>query len=373
MGLADQVSIGDIEAWHLLVFFLAVLVSFAAGRLARFVMKLSAERADTAGREWLAVLLRSVARSIILLAFTFGFNLWFRLEDEYLKDASGALHSILDGALRILNAAAVGYAIYRLVDIVDHYLIRLARRTESKVDDVLAPIVGKSIRLTVLALVVLNVAHVVSGKNMTTILAGLGVGGLAFALAGQDTIKNFFGSVVILSDRPYEIGDRILFDGHDGPVESVGFRSTKIRTLNGHLVTIPNSEIVSKSVQNIGKRPYIRRLANITITYDTPPRKIGRAVDILTEILTDHDGMSPDFPPRVFFNDFNDCSLNIIMIYWYHPPDYWKYMEFSERVNMSILTRFNDEGIEFAFPSQTVYLANDDKRQLALRMLREQT
>jgi MscS family membrane protein len=83
--------------------------------------------------------------------------------------------------------------------------------------------------------------------------------------------------------------------------------------------------------------------------------------------------MNPDFPPRVFFSDFNDCSLNIMMLYWYHPPDYWTYMEFTEKVNHEILTRFNEEGIEFAFPTQTLYLANDEKRQLAVRLLKEQS
>jgi len=166
---------------------------------------------------------------------------------------------------------------------------------------------------------------------------------------------------VILGDKPFEVGDRVVVAGHDGPVEGVGFRSSKIRTLDGHLVTVPNSEIVNASVQNIGKRPYIRRLANITITYDTPPEKVERAIAIVKDVLQDHEGMNTDFPPRVFFNDFNDCSLNILMIYWYHPPDYWKYQEFSQGVNMAILKRFNAEGIEFAFPTQTIYLANDDK------------
>jgi len=218
-------------------------------------------------------------------------------------------------------------------------------------------------------LVIVNVIQQVSGRSITTILAGLGVGSLAIALAGQDTIKNFFGSLVILTDKPFEIGERIVVDNFDGPVESIGFRSTRIRTLDGHQVTIPNSEMVNKSVRNIGRRPYIRRLSNITVTYDTPPAKMRMAVAIIEEILTNHEGMNADFPPRVYFDGFNDTSLNIMMIYWYHPPDYWKYMQFCESVNLRILERFNEEGIDFAFPTQTIYLANDDKRQMALRLL----
>jgi MscS family membrane protein len=154
-------------------------------------------------------------------------------------------------------------------------------------------------------------------------------------------------------------------------VEEVGFRSTKIRTLAGHLVTVPNDKAATSVVENIGRRPYIRRLFNVTITYDTPPDKVERAIKIIEEILANHEGMHPDFPPRVFFSDFNDASLNILVIYWYHPPEYWEFLAFSQKVNMRILRAFNEEGIEFAFPTQTIYLANDERRQLALKMLGE--
>jgi len=364
-----EISVAGNELWRLIVFFLVVLVSLVVGRLARFFMERSASRAEGASRELAAVVLRALAKPVVLIAFALGFSLW--LNSDLGLQLSEGLRAILDVVSRVLNAVAVGYLVYSVVDIADHYLSGLARRTDSKVDDILAPLVGKSIRITVLVLVLLNIAHVVSGKNITTILAGLGMGGLAIALAGQDTIKNFFGSLVILGDKPFEIGDRIVVDGHDGPVEKVGFRSTRIRTLDGHLVTVPNSEMVNKIVQNVGKRPYIRRVANITITYDTPPEKTVKACDIIREILADHEGMDPELPPRVFFSGFNDWSLNILVIYWYHPPDYWKYMEFSQRVNMAILERFNEAGIEFAFPTQTVYVANDEKRQLALKMLGE--
>ena len=346
--------VGANEVWRWFVFCGAVLVGMAAGRVARFFMERTAKDAVGGRREWLAVLLRSLSRAVILLALVIGLHLGLLslVLSEDLQDLAATV-------LAMLDAAAVGFAIYCLVDILDYYLKRLASRTESRVDDILAPLAGKSVRITVGALVLVNIIHAVSGKSITTILAGLGVGGLAVALAAQDTIKNFFGSLVIMGDKPFEIGDRIVVSGHDGPVENVGFRSTKIRTLEGHLVTVPNSEIVNTTIQNIGKRPYIRHLANITITYDTPPEKVERAVAIVREILDGHEGIRPDLPPRVYFNAFNDWSLNLIVIYWYHPPDYWSYLAFAERVNMEILKRFNREGIEFAFPTQTVHLAGE--------------
>ena len=349
-------TVAGIEAWRVAAFFGAVLVSLIVGRLARLFMTKSAEKTKSAGRELAGVILKAMARPAVLIAFAVG----WRLGAAALGGLGTGLTGVLSTVSRVLTAAAIGYSLYAMVDLIDFQLMRFAARTESKVDDMLVPMVGKSVRITVLVLVVLDVVQTVSTKPITSILAGLGVGGLAIALAGQDTIKNFFGSLVIVADKPFQIGDRIIVDGHDGPVESVGFRSTKIRTLDGHVVTVPNSEIVNKTVQNIGKRPYIKRVMNVTVTYDTTPAKMARAVDIIEEILRDHEGMDPEFPPRAFFSDFNDWALNILVIYWYHPPDYWKYMEFSARVNMSLLERFNEEGIEFAFPTQTICMAGEN-------------
>ncbi|MBU4212404.1 MAG: mechanosensitive ion channel family protein [Verrucomicrobia bacterium] len=363
-----QTSIAGNELWKVLVFFAAILFSLIAGRLARFFMQRAADHSREKKKKMIGLLLAALSRPVVMAAFTLGW--WLGI--AALTNLGPSLRNMADTIGHTLNAIAIGYALYSLVDIVDYYLLGLARKTESKVDDVLAPLVGKSIRITVFVLVLLNVIQQVSGKSITTILAGLGVAGLAIALAGQDTIKNFFGSLVILMDKPFEIGERIVVDNYDGPVESIGFRSTRIRTFDGHQITIPNSEMVNKTIQNIGRRPFIRHLASITITYDTPPEKVQRALDIIKEILNNHEGMHPEFPPRVYFNAFNDASLNIIMIYWYHPPGYWEYMQFSEHVNQQILERFNAESIDFAFPTQTIYLANDDKRQMTLRLLRGQ-
>jgi len=356
-------TIAGNELWRILAFFATILLFLFVGKLARLLMARAA--VQSRGKKMPGLLFKVLARPVVMAAFVMGW--WLGI--VVLLNLGPDLKSIAETIGRILNAVVIGYVLYSLVDIVDQYLADITSKTESKVDDVLAPLVGKSIRITVLVLVIVNVIQQVSGRSITTILAGLGVGSLAIALAGQDTIKNFFGSLVILTDKPFEIGERIVVDNFDGPVESIGFRSTRIRTLDGHQVTIPNSEMVNKSVRNIGRRPYIRRLSNITVTYDTPPAKMRMAVAIIEEILTNHEGMNADFPPRVYFDGFNDTSLNIMMIYWYHPPDYWKYMQFCESVNLRILERFNEEGIDFAFPTQTIYLANDDKRQMALRLL----
>lgn len=200
------------------------------------------------------------------------------------------------------------------------------------------------------------------GIPLTTLLAGAGVSGLAVALAAQDTLKNVFGSIMISLDKPYKVGERIVAKGYDGVVEEVGLRSTKIRLLTGHLTTIPNEEMARCDIENIGRRPSIRRVSDISIPLDTPPEKIDRAVKVVREVLEDHEGMQPDFPPRVFFNDFNRDSFNIRMIVWYHPADYWDFLAFSQRVNEEIVRRFAAEGIEFAPPTNVTLFSQTDER-----------
>ncbi len=347
--------------------FLALLVSLAVGLILRFAFSRIGERLKARRvTQFMGLFLVCLGKPLMVVTFGIGLRLGLlalTLTEPAQKTA--------DSIVNIIISIGIAYLIYKLVDIVEFYLSRWAADSETKLDDMLVPLVRKSLRITIVIIMSLFIIQNVSGQDITTLLAGLGVGGLAVALAAQDTIKNFFGSVMILMDKPFGAGDRVVIDGHDGPVEEVGFRSTKIRTLDGHLVTIPNDKVAGDIVQNIGARPYIRRVANITITYDTPPEKVSRALEITKDILDNHEGMDPEFPPRVFFSDLDSHSLNILMIYWYHPPEYWDYLAFSERVNFELLRRFNEEGIEFAFPTQTVYLANDEKRQLALRLLRE--
>jgi MscS family membrane protein len=268
----------------------------------------------------------------------------------------------------IITTCATVIFLYSLVDVAVYQITEYAGRKETQLDLSFVQMFRIIARVFVIVFGTVYLIQVVFGKPMSTILAGLGIGGLAVALAAQDTLKNFFGSVMIMLDKPFGIGQLVQVEDFKGTVEKIGFRSTRIRTLEGHLVTIPNEKIALSNIKNIDERPYIRRTANITITYDTPPDKVMRAVAIIKEILADHEGMPPEYPPKVFFDEFNDVSLNIIMIYWYSPPDYWEFKAFSEKVNLKIMRAFEAEGIEFAFPTTTAYLAHDAKRPLHINL-----
>lgn len=293
--------------------------------------------------------------------------LWFLLID-------GAIHFIGPSAtIRSINRAgtlitiAFAWAAIRLIDIVfSWWRERLIKSGQEPASVLLRP-VGNFIKIVIIIFFALLWLDNI-GFDVSTLLAGLGVGGLAVALAAQDTLKNFIASIMILLDKPYKVGQRIVAKGHDGVVEEIGLRSTKMRLLTGHLTTIPNDEMAKVDVENIQRRPHIRRLTNIAITYDTPPEKIERAVNIILSILDNHEGMDPNFPPKAYFNEFNPYSLNILVLYWYHPADYWAYMEFGQRVNMQIAREFHQEGIRFAFPTSTTVLTQDNGQPLNVNL-----
>jgi MscS family membrane protein len=209
------------------------------------------------------------------------------------------------------------------------------------------------------------------GIPLTTLLAGAGVGGLALALAAQDALKNFFGSMMIILDKPFRVGERITAKGYDGVVEEIGLRSTKLRLLNGHQATIPNEDMARLDIENIGRRPHIRHKADLPIRLDTSAEKAERAVAIIRELLDDHEGHNPDYPPRVFLNKINRDSLNIRVMYWYAPPDYWKYLDYCANLNLEIKRRFEAEDIHFALPTTTTYVAQQGEKPLDVKVTGE--
>ena len=354
-------EIAGSSVWRIVLLFVIILFSLLVGKIVKLMLNKSGDGFRKQQRLMVAITLDAFAKTTAFLFASIGIYIGLTFLDLHSK-----VEHIFHISSVILLTVAIGYFLYWLADIPAEWFSRFAQRTENTLDDMIAPIIKKSLRVTIVILIAVQIAQILSDKPITSIIAGLGIGGLAVALAAQDSLKNFFGSIILFVDKPFEIGNRIVVDSQDGIIETVGMRSTKIRTLDGHLVTIPNGELANKMIRNIGKRPFIKRTANITITYDTPPEKIDRALEIIKEMLSNHEGMNEDFPPRVYFSDLNADSLNIMVIYWYHPADYWAYMDFSEGFNKELFRRFNEEGIDFAFPTQTVYLAGDVSRPLTV-------
>jgi len=191
------------------------------------------------------------------------------------------------------------------------------------------------------------------GIPLSSLLAGAGVIGMALALSAQDLLKNVFGSIMLIMDKPFVVGERIKIKHYDGVVEEIGLRSTKIRLLNGHQASIPNESMARDDIENIGRRPFIRRITDIPLSVSISSAKAKKAVEIVQELLKNHEGLNPDFPPRVWLNNFERDHLELRLIYWYHPPEYWKFTEHADLVNRQILEAFEAAGIDIALPAFT--------------------
>jgi MscS family membrane protein len=278
--------------WRFGLILIVLIITIAAGKVLQFLIDTYANRLENKrGDNVLSITLRCLTKPLSVAVFGIGLHLarlCLVFDNPNTETVEGISTQIGEGWFRIAQAViaiAVAYAIYRLVDVIEHYLIRWTSKTQTKLDDMLVPVIRKSLRITIAIVAAIFIVDNILDQNVTSILLGAGVGGIAIALAAKDTIANFFGSVTIFADRPFQIDERITIDKYSGSVEEVGFRSTRIRTWDGHLVTVPNSIVASSVVENIGKRPFIRRTANITVTYDTGHDKTKRAVEIIKDVL----------------------------------------------------------------------------------------
>ncbi len=256
-----------------------------------------------------------------------------------------------DGIYTFLITINIGWFVSRFFEsLYKEYLVPLADKSESDLDDQILPILRKGIKFIIWA-VVLLIGLNNAGYDVGAVLAGLGIGGLAFAMAAKDTIANIFGGFTIFTDKPFKLKDRIQISGFDGTVEEIGLRSTKLRTLAGRVVTIPNSQFAGSPVENVTREPNRKVVLNIGLTYDTTPKDMEKAMDILKKISENNQHVRENY--KMSFNAFNDFSMNILFIY--HIKKHSDILKTQTEMNIEILKEFNKNKIEMAFPTQTIY------------------
>ncbi|WP_373049203.1 mechanosensitive ion channel family protein [Vulgatibacter sp.] len=261
---------------------------------------------------------------------------------------------VVQVAVRVLAVISVVWAAYRLVDVFSEGLAHRAAQTDSKLDDQLVPLVRRSMKV---ATVILGALFVLQNLDVDvgSLLAGLGIGGLAFALAAKDTLANFFGSVMIFADRPFQIGDWVVLDGGtEGIVEEVGFRSTRIRTFYNSLVTVPNSKIADAKVDNYGARRYRRTNVTLGLTYDTTPEQMQAFVEGVRAILRANPHTRKDYY-EVHFSGFGAHSLDVMLYFFFEVASWTEELRERHNVYLEVLRLAKNLGVQFAFPTWTVH------------------
>ncbi len=276
-------------------------------------------------------------------------GVWYGINSLSLSDQ---VVSLLENTYYFLITFNIAWFITRLLDaLIEEYLVPVVEKTETDLDDQLLPIVRTSIRVAiwVLAIVVgLNNA----GYDIGALIAGLGIGGLAFALAAKDSISHLFGGFILFTDKPFSINERILTNGFDGVVTEIGMRSTRIRARDGREVTLPNADIANSSIVNISSEPERKIIIDLGLTYDTSPDKMRKALELLKQITEQNPNIN-EKKTITMFNSFGEFSLNIrLMYYIIKGSDVFGTMT---EVNFEVLEKFNQNGIQFAFPTQTIH------------------
>jgi MscS family membrane protein len=271
------------------------------------------------------------------------------------------VYEIINKSYHILIVLNLTWLFVRLTTAL---LDEQARRTAEKnkaanlsVDNKLMPLIKKVVVLAIWAIGIVTALNN-AGISVAALLGALGIGGIAVALAAQDTVKNIIGGITLFTDRPFRIGDRIRFDSIDGNVEDIGIRSTKIRTLDKRIITIPNSKIVDASIENVSDEPKHRVVVTLGLSYNTPVEKMKEAIAILKSIpQTVKEVENKDLSAA--FSNFGNAALIITYVYFIRKsaPDI---TEAISKVNFEILSQFKQAGLNLALPTQIVLI---DKKE----------
>lgn len=291
-------------------------------------------------------------------------GVYFGVENLHISDFVDKWTSKIFYILTLCNCA---WFVTRFLDIlVETYVTPFIKKTEMLLDDHILFIVMKMVKFAVWSMAIIIGADN-AGYDIKTVLTGLGIGGMAFALAAKDTISNLFGGITIFVDKPFKVKERIIINQKEGHVEEIGFRSTKIRTLEGRIVYIPNKSVADDVIVNISRESARRIKSYINLTYDTSPEQMEKAIQILKEVAGSHQHTRPEV--QAAFETFSSSSLDILFIYYIYKPQETgtPIVEVRSEINLEILRRFNDEGIDFAFPTQTINISNIEKIRKELK------
>ncbi|NJC87817.1 MAG: mechanosensitive ion channel family protein [Desulfuromonas sp.] len=356
LALLDQ-TLFDITYRQFALALLAVLVALVGKKLFAYLLtRLLApltRRTETDLDDLLLECLRKPLELLVLIIGLFVAVQILQLPEEPTNVRNGAY-----ALLRAMITIAGGWALFNMAGVFGQYLEDLSAKTENDLDDHLVPFVRKSLRVFIVILagvmVIQNLGYSTSG-----LLASLGIGGMALAFASKDALSNIFGSLMIIFDRPFKLGDQVIAGNMEGTVEEVGFRSTKIRTPAKTLISVPNSIIANMPLDNVSRMPRRRIKLAIGLTYATTPAQMRTAVARLRALLTTHPEIDPE-TVQVNFTDFGASSLDITVTCFSVTTVLGEHLNVREDICLKIMDLLEELGLQFAFPSRTVYLHHAD-------------
>lgn len=297
--------------------------------------------------------------------FVFSIISWgFYIAVKRLKLPQGVSNFVDNFLFGFISLMATWFLARMMAATIELVIVPLAKKTESDFDDHLVPVIKKASNLGIWTLgIIVGLNN--AGFDVGALIAGMGIGGLAIAMAAKDTISNFFGGVTVFIDRPFKLGDRIKINGIDGTVTEIGLRSTRIKTLERRIVTIPNAKFSDGIVENVTLEPHRKVVINLGLTYDTTHEQMQNAMKILHDIVLNKASTEDEDDISVSFDSWGDFSLGITLVYYIRKGE--DIFKTQSDVNLEILEKFNAAGLNFAFPTQTVDIPSQTLEQMSRR------
>jgi MscS family membrane protein len=279
-----------------------------------------------------------------LFMFLVMLGIWFGLS---LLVLPAKLDIFIRDLVDLLVTMLLAWFLVRVLDLlIEQYIRPLIRNSDSALGDQLLPLLQKTGKLVIWAVaIILGLKH--AGYDVGALLAGLGIGGIAVAMAAKDTIANIFGGFTILADRPFHLNDRIKIVGFDGVVKEIGVRSTRLETLEGRTVTIPNSKFAESPVENVSMEPARKITLELGLSYATTPQQMDQALAVLRDIATGHADVEKTI--SLCFSGFGASALNITFVYYIRRGA--DIASTQSTINLVILKRFSEAKLQFAVPA----------------------
>ena len=343
------------ELWRWSLCAITALLSLVCYKLIRYVLmswlaQLTDKTESKLDDELLEALRLPLSRAIILSGYYLSLE-WINLY--------ASLEWSITLIYRISIIMTLGWSLRRMIVALTPWI----RSFTSADDQYITPMITRLLNVIVNTLTLMLILQEF-GINVSGIVAGLGVGGLAFALAAKDTLANWFGALMIYTDRPFTIGNWIKTSQLEGVVEEIGLRSTRIRTFSKTVVTIPNRIIADEVIENFSKMPKRRISFKVGVTYDTTPAMLEESVERIRDILRDHSDVDQSFW-LVKFTEFGDSALEIFIYFFTDTTDWERYLTVKQDINLQIMQRLHAIGVQFAFPSVSVYQSQVDSEELS--------
>ncbi len=276
------------------------------------------------------------------------FGIWYAVSTLQMPESTHLFVKKVFYALIVFN---VTWFITRIFDaLIEEYLVPAVKKSDGNLDDQILPVVRKGVKIA-LWIIALIVALDNAGYDVVAVLTGLGIGGLALALAAQDTVSNLFGGVTVFVDKPFMVGDKVISNGYEGTVEEIGIRTTKIRIYSGRLVIIPNSGIINKPIENISSEASRRNVISLPLPFETDISQVELAIEILKNVVKNNSHLEEKCVATL--DNFGPFSLNLLFTYFIRKE--FDVFETRNEVNLEILKRFKQQNLKLALPAQTIY------------------